>query len=127
CIWSPQAAQAEDCCVNGVDRTVDAAFVGTTTPWMYPERRSLINVIKDAVPSAMISDESQRTSDSEYITTLNRAKLFVTSPIGPESIPQVTEAKFFEAMLAGCCVVRRRTFELDRLGFVPGQHYVSFT
>jgi glycosyltransferase involved in cell wall biosynthesis len=125
-MWSPHAASPDECFRPNGKWDYDAAFIGATYPTMYPERRSIVESLRGLGGRALVCDETLRISDEEYVRVLNRSKIFVTAPIGARGV-DVTEAKLYEAMAAGCCVFRRQTRELDLLGFERDEHYVNFS
>lgn len=125
-IWNPQAVDPSEFRRKSGQRDLDVTFVGSTTPAMYPDRAGIIVFLESRFLRFTAFDERNRLIGPDYLSVLNRTKIFVTAPISPGGRVEATEAKFFEAMSCGCCVFRRRTHELDRLGFVAGYHYIEF-
>lgn len=124
--WIPHGVDTDVFGQTDLPRTVPVAFVGSTSPSLYTQRLELARFLRARVSGAQVYDESARLDGDDYAILLARTRLFVSTPIDPGGQVDKTEAKLFEAMASGCCVLRRRTEELDRLGFTPGVHYIPF-
>ncbi len=103
---------------QGVERTFDAAFVGTDGG---DPRRFYLQLLRERYPNSRIG-----TAPHDQLGTIySRSKIGFSFPIRRECVTM----RCFEIMAAGALLVmpELRDDSIERSGFMPGKHLVTFS
>ena len=95
-------------------RDIDICIIG----YPYQERIEIINAMKEAGLNTFVSIGALW---DEYNMIYNRAKIALVK----SSHGDLTQ-RFFENMAQGCCVLADRVQDVDKLSFIPGEHYIAY-
>ena len=113
--WLPCAYDPEVHTDLGLAREVDVALVGVA----YGPRVELVQALAEA---GLTVQAATGLLWDDYNAAYNRAKIaLVKSAAGDVAM------RVFENMAQGCCVLMDRCPDMERLGFVEGEHYAAYT
>lgn len=99
-------------------RDIDVMASWSMNPAVYPHRHA----VRDRLARLNCRTFLCQIFFEEYITALNRAKIFVTSG----TIFRNIQSRFTEVMACGCLLVTDPVDDAYIQGFRPGQHFVTY-
>lgn len=106
----------------GRTRTRAAMFLGCTNESNYPDRLHMIAIMKRAFGIRFFFNSGNVYNRKKYVDLLNDHKIFVSAG----DISKGFFMKNLEVMACGCLLISQATPCFDKLGFVNGEHYISY-
>ena len=112
--WCPPGYDPE-CHINWQrERPIDIGMLG----YPYQER---IDMITDFRAAGLDVTAGIGLIWDDYASFYNNVKIALVKSVNGD----LTQ-RFLETMAMGCCVLADRVTDADKLGFVPGVHYISY-
>ncbi|MBW2044789.1 MAG: glycosyltransferase family 1 protein [Deltaproteobacteria bacterium] len=99
-------------------RDIDVMACWGMNPAVYPHRRA----VRDKLAQLNCKISLRQVFYGEYVTALNRAKIFVNSGTVFRNI----QSRFTEVMACGCLLISNNVDDAHIQGFRPGHHFVTY-